>query len=115
MTTGIIPGVTVTPLLHHEPTITLLCPETRDWGMMGAVNTTTKTIERPDVREDTTTSDDTPKFFHYVKKNKIVESAVSGRMVVALCGETFPVTKQAKPGSPVCADCERVYRSLRKK
>ncbi|WP_145356504.1 DUF3039 domain-containing protein, partial [Staphylococcus epidermidis] len=31
------------------------------------------------------------------------------------CGETFPVTKQAKPGSPVCPDCERVYKSLRRR
>lgn len=83
--------------------------------MMGGVSTGTQTIERPDIKESTTTDDDTPRFFHYVKKNQIVDSAVSGRMVVALCGETFPVTKQAKPGSPVCPDCERIYRGLRKK
>ena len=83
--------------------------------MMGAVTTRTQTIERPDVREKTSTGNDTPKFFHYVKKNQIVESAVSGNIVVGLCGETFPVTKQAKPGSPVCPDCERIYRGLRKK
>lgn len=82
---------------------------------MGSVKTGTTTIERPYTRESTGTTDDTPKFFHYVKKNQIVDSAVSGKMVVALCGETFPVTKQAKPGSPVCPDCERIYRSLRKK
>lgn len=87
----------------------------RKWCIIGWVSTTTKTIERQDVREDTRTGDDTPKFFHYVKKDQIVESAVSGRMVVALCGETFPVTKQAKPGSPVCPDCERIYKGLRKK
>lgn len=83
--------------------------------MIGGVSTTTKTIERPDVREDTSTGDDTPKFFHYVKKNQILDSAVNGKYVVALCGETFPVTKQAKPGSPVCPDCERVYKSLRRR
>lgn len=85
--------------------------------MMGAVNTTTKTLERPDLREDTssTTDDGTPKFFHYVKKDQIVDSAISGKMVVALCGETFPVKKQAKPGSPVCPDCERIYKGLRRK
>lgn len=86
------------------------------WGKMEGVSTTTKTIERPDIREDVSTTDnDTPKFFHYVKKNQIVDSAVSGKMVVALCGETFPVTKQAKPGSPVCPDCERIYKGLRRK
>ncbi|MEJ5919708.1 MULTISPECIES: DUF3039 domain-containing protein [unclassified Corynebacterium] len=74
---------------------------------------TTKTIERTDER--TEQRDDTPKFFHYVKKDKIVDSAISGAMVVALCGETFPVRKSAKPGSPVCPDCERIYKSLRRK
>ena len=38
----------------------------------------TQTVERPDVTTDETTEDDTPKFFHYVKKDKIVESAVMG-------------------------------------
>ena len=60
-----------------------------------------------------TTDDDSPKMFHYVKKNKIVESAVMGNMVVALCGEVFPVTKAAKPGSPVCPDCQKIYESFK--
>ncbi|RAV32107.1 DUF3039 domain-containing protein [Corynebacterium heidelbergense] len=75
----------------------------------------TTTIERPDVSTEERTDEGTPKFFHYVKKDKIVESAVMGNMVVALCGETFPVTKQAKPGSPVCPKCEQLYQMLRKK
>ncbi|UIZ93365.1 DUF3039 domain-containing protein [Corynebacterium sp. CNCTC7651] len=85
--------------------------------MMVGVKTTTKTLERTDLREDTssTTDDGTPKVFHYVKKDQIVDSAISGKMVVALCGETFPVKKQAKPGSPVCGDCERIYKGLRRK
>jgi hypothetical protein len=75
----------------------------------------TETIERTDTDErvDDGTDDDAPKVFHYVKKNKIAESAVMGTHVVALCGEVFPVTKSAKPGSPVCADCKRVYESLK--
>lgn len=78
------------------------------------LHTTTKTIERPDVREKNSTGNDTPQFFHYVKKDRILDSAVNGNMVVALCGETFSVTKQAKPGSPVCPDCERIYKGLRR-
>ncbi|WP_296105334.1 DUF3039 domain-containing protein [uncultured Corynebacterium sp.] len=74
----------------------------------------TTTIERTETEEKTTDSD-APKYFHYVKKNQIVESAVNGNYVVALCGETFPVTKQAKPGSPVCPECERIYRGLRRR
>ena len=81
---------------------------------MGAMQT--QTIERPDTDElvDDGTDDDAPKVFHYVKKEKIAESAVMGTHVVALCGEVFPVTKSAKPGSPVCADCKRIYEQLKK-
>lgn len=57
-------------------------------------------------------TDNAPDMFHYVQKNKIAESAVIGNYVVALCGETFPVTKSPKPGSPVCPDCEKIYQSL---
>lgn len=71
-------------------------------------------LERPDVQSTDTTGDDTPKMFHYVRKNKITESAVTGNFVVALCGETFPVTKAAKPGSPVCPDCKKIYESMKK-
>jgi hypothetical protein len=75
-----------------------------------------QTAVLPETREQgtDTTGDDTPKMFHYVKKNKVAESAVTGSMVVALCGETFPVTKSAKPGSPVCPKCKEIFEKLRK-
>ncbi len=72
--------------------------------------TSTEVLEQP---TDTGT-DDGPKMFHYVRKAKIAESAVTGSYVVALCGETFPVTKAAKPGSPVCPDCRKIYDSMPK-
>ena len=72
--------------------------------------TSTEVLEH--VQEDTT--DDAPELFHYVRKAKIAESAVLGNWVVALCGETFPVTKSAKPGSPVCPDCKKIFESLPK-
>lgn len=77
-----------------------------------STSTTTKTIERPEVSETDRTDDDTPKFFHYVNKDKIAESAVLGTFVLALCGEVFPVTRQAKPGSPVCPECKEIYESF---
>ena len=76
------------------------------------MTTSTQTLDKP--LEDTTTGDDTPKMFHYVRKNKIAESAVLGNYVVALCGETFPVTKSPKPDSPVCPDCKKIYESMKK-
>ena len=80
------------------------------WGM------DTQTIERTDTDErvDDETGSDTPKYFHYVKKDKIAESAVMGSHVVALCGEVFPVTRAPKPGSPVCAECKRIYEMLKR-
>lgn len=79
---------------------------------MGAMQT--ETIERPDVRNDEATGDEAPKVFHYVKKDKIAESAVMGTFVEALCGVRFPVTAAPKPGSPVCEQCKEVYEQLRK-
>ena len=69
---------------------------------------TTQTLDAP----KTADSDEADKVFHYVRKNKVAESAVLGTMVEALCGEVFPVTRAAKPGSPVCSRCQEVYESL---
>ena len=75
----------------------------------GAMSTT-QTLTDPRTRDADTGSE----VFHYVRKAKITESAVLGTMVEALCGEVFPVTKAAKPGSPVCPDCKRIYETLKK-
>ncbi len=76
---------------------------------------TTQTLPETDTRPESTeeTDNDTPKMFHYVRKNKIAESAVMGTHVVALCGEVFPVTRSPKPGSPVCPDCKRIYERMK--
>ncbi len=87
-------------------------PTARDDGRINGVST--DTLVRPDTTTDESTDNDTPKFFHYVKKEKIAESAVMGTHVVALCGEVFPVTRSAKPGSPVCPDCKRIYEMMKK-
>jgi hypothetical protein len=73
-----------------------------------------QTAVLPDVRPQGTdrTGDDDPKMFHYVKKNQMAESAVTGSMVVALCGETFPVTRSPKPGSPVCPECKEIFGKI---
>jgi hypothetical protein len=68
----------------------------------------TEVLERPELKD----TDTGPEMFHYVRKEKIAESAVMGTFVVALCGETFPVTKAPKPGSPVCPQCKEIYESL---
>ncbi|KEI45952.1 DUF3039 domain-containing protein [Saccharopolyspora rectivirgula] len=74
----------------------------------------TMTLPDTDTRPETTDQNDSdrPDLFHYVRKDKIAESAVMGTHVVALCGEVFPVTKSPKPNSPVCQKCKEIYESL---
>ena len=71
--------------------------------------TSTETLESP----KTADADSGNEMFHYVRKAKITESAVTGTLVQALCGEVFPVTKVPKPGSPVCPQCKEIYESMR--
>lgn len=77
-------------------------------GTIGRV-TSTQTLESPKTA-DAETGD---QLFHYVRKEKVAESAVTGNLVQALCGEVFPVTRVPKPGSPVCQQCKEIYESLR--
>lgn len=74
----------------------------------------TVTLPEVETRPEGTdsTGNDEPKMFHYVRKDKVAESAVMGNMVVALCGEKFPVTRSPKPGSPVCPECKKIYDAL---
>ena len=79
----------------------------------GGVATLDRELEEL-LREENLEPGDHERFSHYVKKDKIAESAVMGTHVVALCGEVFPVTKSPKPGSPVCPDCKRIYEQMKK-
>lgn len=65
-----------------------------------------------EVAPDRTDTDSGDRVFHYVRKAKITESAVTGAVVEALCGERFPVTQTPKPGSPVCGECRKIYDGL---
>ena len=56
---------------------------------------------------------DHEKFAHYVEKNKIVESAVTGSAVKALCGKKW--TPNRDPSKfPICPDCDKIHKSLPK-
>ncbi|MFM7139134.1 MAG: DUF3039 domain-containing protein [Actinomycetes bacterium] len=56
---------------------------------------------------------DHEKFAHYVEKEKIVESAVTGKPVIALCGKVW-VPGRDPSKFPVCPDCQKIYESLKK-
>lgn len=56
---------------------------------------------------------DHERFAHYVKKDKIVESAVLGDPIEALCGKVWVPSRD--PGKfPVCPECKEIYEGLPK-
>jgi hypothetical protein len=54
---------------------------------------------------------DHERFSHYVQKNKIVESAVMGNAVVALCGKVWTPSRDPQK-FPVCPTCKEIYEGL---
>jgi Protein of unknown function (DUF3039) len=72
----------------------------------------TGTGTQTDVRPDLSHGDgDHERFAHYVDKSKIVDSAVSGTPVVALCGKVWVPSRDPKR-FPICPDCQKIYESL---
>jgi len=55
---------------------------------------------------------DHERFSHYVRKEKIVESAVMGTPVIALCGKVW-VPGRDPQKFPVCPICQEIYDGLR--
>jgi len=54
---------------------------------------------------------DHERFAHYVLKDKIVESAVTGSPVIALCGKVWVPNRD--PGRyPVCPACKDIHESM---
>lgn len=55
---------------------------------------------------------DHERYSHYVKKDKIVESAVLGSPVRALCGKIWVPNRDPKK-FPVCPTCQAIYERLK--
>ncbi len=76
-------------------------------------------LESPDLSGGTATLErtqnseggDHERFAHYVPKDRIVESAVMGTPVKALCGKVW-VPGRDPSKFPVCPDCKRIYDGL---
>jgi hypothetical protein len=56
---------------------------------------------------------DHERFAHYVRKEKILESAVTGKPVRALCGKKW-VPSRDPDKFPICPTCKKIYDSLKK-
>ncbi len=52
------------------------------------------------------------RYSHYVKKDKIVESAVTGKTVKALCGKKWIPSRDPEK-YPICPACKEIYAGLR--
>ncbi|RBP99242.1 hypothetical protein CRD59_05030 [Bifidobacterium xylocopae] len=74
----------------------------------------TAVLERPETREETQHSDngDADRYSHYVSADKIAESKLTGRPVVALCGKVW-VPRHDPSRYPVCPDCKRIYEQMK--
>ncbi|MDP5228372.1 MULTISPECIES: DUF3039 domain-containing protein [Arthrobacter] len=71
----------------------------------------TATIERTEQREQVEPGDH-ERFSHYVRKEKIMESALTGEPVVALCGKVWTPGRDPQK-FPVCPTCKEIYEGLR--
>ncbi|ALE06543.1 hypothetical protein AL755_15580 [Arthrobacter sp. ERGS1:01] len=70
----------------------------------------TAVIEREELRQEVEPGD-SERFSHYVRKEKIMESAMTGDPVVALCGKVW--TPGRDPHKfPVCPDCKAIYEGM---
>ena len=56
---------------------------------------------------------DHERFSHYVQKEKILESALSGKPVRALCGKKW-IPGRDPEKFPVCPDCKRIYERMKR-
>lgn len=54
---------------------------------------------------------DHERFAHYVEKAKIVESAVTGTPVKALCGKVW-IPNRDPSRFPICPECQEIHASL---
>jgi hypothetical protein len=52
------------------------------------------------------------RFAHYVKKEKITESAVTGKSVKALCGKKWIPSRDPEK-YPICPTCKEIYAGLK--
>lgn len=65
---------------------------------------------KPDTSHD---GGDRERFSHYVQKDKITESAVTGNPVIALCGKVWVPNRDPKK-FPVCPECKKIYEEMMK-
>ncbi len=89
------------PIPLPEPSVPLSEPKPR-----------TAVLEREETVPEVAEPGDHERFAHYVRKEKILESALSGQPVIALCGKVW-VPGRDPDKFPVCPTCKEIYQGLR--
>ena len=77
---------------------------TRDLSLDGD----TDLLTRPEVEDDEGSHD---RFAHYIRKEKVVESAMTGKEVRALCGKKWVPSRDPEK-YPICPACKEIFESL---
>ena len=75
-------------------------------------STQTAVLEREETIPHLQEPGDHERFSHYVRKEKILESALSGEPVTALCGKVWTPGRDPEK-FPVCPVCKEIYQGLR--
>ena len=73
--------------------------------------TSTSVLEHVETREEVEPGDH-ERFSHSVRTEKILDSALSGKPVIALCGKVWVPGRDPKK-FPVCPICKEIYDGLR--
>ena len=77
----------------------------------GATDVLDRELEKL-LNEEQVEDGDHDRYSHYVKKDKILKSALSGKPVIALCGKVW-VPGRDPEKFPVCPTCKDIYEKLR--
>lgn len=51
-------------------------------------------------------------FSHYVKKDAILDSAMTGAPIIAICGKVWTPGRDPEK-FPVCAECKEIYETMK--
>ena len=81
---------------------------------MSTLSVTNKVLPDSETKPDLSHGDggDHERFAHYVQRDKIMESALDGSPVIALCGKVWVPNRDPKK-FPVCPECKEIYEGLK--
>jgi hypothetical protein len=80
---------------------------------VSTLSITNKVLPDSETKPDLSHGDDGDheRFAHYVQRDRIMESALSGDPVIALCGKVWVPNRDPKK-FPICPECKEIYEGL---